>query len=174
MSLLSGLKEGLYQRKLKQCAQAKKKRSSCNFDTAKTVGLLFDAGDEQNTKTVLSYKRELQSQRKKVKLLGYKDASELTGEEDFLCFCRKDLNLSQTPKKQEVLDFIHEPFDLLIALHIEDCPPLEYIAAASSARFRIGHYRATKTDFYDFMVYGKSKSLRALIQQMENYLKKIQ
>ncbi|BDS10314.1 DUF6913 domain-containing protein [Aureispira anguillae] len=174
MSLLSGLKESLYQRKLKQCIQANKKRSACNFDTARSIGLIFNASNEAEAKIVLGYKRELQSQRKKVKLIAYKDANQLTEEEAYPCFCNKDLGLNQTPKKQEVLDFIHEPFDLLIALHVDNCQPLEYIAAASAAKFRIGHYREDKTDFYDFMVYGKSKSLRALIQQMENYLKKIQ
>lgn len=173
MSLLSGLKEGLYQRKLKQCSKIDKERSSCNFESARSIGIIFNASSENDTKIALGYKRELQRQHKKVRIVGFKDAKELTGNETYPCFCNKDLALNQTPKKQEILDFIQEPFDLLLALHIGDCQPLEYIAAASSARFRIGHYREDKTDFYDFMIYGKNKSLRALIYQMENYLKKI-
>lgn len=173
MSLLTGIKENLYQRKLKQCAKTNRQTAACNFDTARNIGILFDATNEANAPIVLSFKRTLQTQRKKVSVMGYKDVKELSEDEKHPVFCNKDLGLSQTPKKQEVLDFIKQPFDLLIALHIDNCQPLEYIAAASAAKFRIGHYRENKTDFYDFMVYGKSQSLRAIIQQMETYLKKI-
>jgi len=173
MALLTRLKEALYQRKLAQCAKVKKKRIASNFDDARNIGLLFDASNPANVQTVLSYKKELQGLRKKVSLMGYKDVKELSGEDDYPCFCNKDLGLSMTPKAQEVLEFIQKPFDLLISLHTNTCLPLEYISAASSAHFRIGHYQEDKTDFYDFMIYGKGKTLRALIHQMETYLKKI-
>jgi hypothetical protein len=173
MVLLTRFKEALYQRKLRQCAKLKKNRIASNFDDARNIGLIFDASNPTNVQTVLSYKKELQQSRKKVSLMGYRDIKELSGEEDYPCFCNKDLGFSMTPKGQEVLEFIEKPFDLLISLHTNTCLPLEYISAASSAHFRIGHYKEEKTDFYDFMIYGKSKSLRALIQQMETYLKKI-
>jgi hypothetical protein len=173
MSLLTGIKENLYQRKLKKCTKTERQTLSCNFDTARNIGILFNASKEADTKVVLSFKRRLLKDRKKVSLMGYKDVKELHEDEKHPVFCNKDLGLSQTPKKQDVLDFIEKPFDLLIALHIDDCQPLEYIAAASAAKFRIGHYRENKTDFYDFMVYGKSQNLNVIIEQMETYLKKI-
>ncbi len=173
MGMLTGLKESLYQRKLKQCTKIDRQTLSCNFDTARNIGVLFNATNEADTKIVLSFKRELKAKGKKVSLMGYKDVKELSEDEKFPVFCNKDLGLSQTPKKQDVLDFIEKPFDLLIALHVDNCQPLEYIAAASTAKFRIGHYRENKTDFYDFMIYGKSHDLKVVIKQMETYLKKI-
>jgi hypothetical protein len=173
MSLLTGIKESLYQRKLKQCAKTDRQRLSCNLDNARNIGILFDATKETDAQIILSFKKTLQAQRKKVAIMGYKDVKELGEEESFPVFCNKDLSFNQTPKKQEVLDFIQQPFDLLISLHVDNCQPLEYISAASAAKFRVGHYREGKTDFYDFMVYGKSESLRAVIQQIETYLRKI-
>lgn len=173
MSLLAGIKESLYQRKLKQCTKAERQTLPCNFETARNIGILFDAGNEADVQIVLSFKRTLLAQRKNVSLMGYKDTKELSEAVKYPVFCKKDLGISQTPKKQEVLDFMAQPFDLLIALHIDNCQPLEYIVAASAAKFRIGHYREDKIDFYDFMVYGKSQSLRAVIQQMETYLRKV-
>jgi hypothetical protein len=173
MSLLAEIKENLYQRKLKQCSKRDRQTLSCNFDTARNIGILFDASKETDTQIVLSFKRRLLKDRKKVSIMGYKDTKELNADEKHPVFCNKDLGLSQTPKKEDVLNFIQKPFDLLIALHIDDCQPLEYIAAASAAKFRIGHYRENKTDFYDFMVYGKSENLNVIIEQMETYLKKI-
>jgi hypothetical protein len=173
MSLLAGIKENLYQRKLTKCTKTTRQTLSCNFDTARNIGILFNASKETDTQIVLSFKRRLLKDRKKVSIMGYKDTKELSEDEKYPVFCNKDLGLSQTPKKQDVLDFIQKPFDLLIALHIDNCQPLEYIAAASVAKFRIGHYRENKTDFYDFMVYGKSENLNVIIEQMETYLKKI-
>ena len=173
MSILTGIKENLYQRKLKQCIKIDRETLSCNFDTARNIGILFNATKEADTQIVLSFKRQLGRQRKKVSIMGYKDIKELSEDEKNPVFCNKDLGLNRTPKKQEVLDFIQKPFDLLIALHADNCQPLEYIAAASAAKFRIGHYRENKTDFYDFMVYGKSQNLNVIIKQMETYLKKI-
>ena len=122
---------------------------------------------------MLNYSKELKRSGKKVSLMAYKEVKVLSGKEDFPCICIKDLKLNMTPKKGHVQDFMHQKFDLLISLHTEECLPLEYISTASSAFFRIGYYQENKTVAYDFMVYGKSKSLRAFILQMESYIKKI-
>lgn len=174
MAFIDNLKEKLYQRQLKRMAETKT-HLSCNLETARSIGIIFNASNEKEREIVLEYKRHLQREhRKKVRLLGYKDIKELSGEEPFPCFCNKDLNWNQAPKREDILDFINEPFDLLLALHMDDSVPLEFIAATSAAKFRIGHYREEKADCYDLLLYGKGKSLRAFIQQTESYLEKIQ
>ncbi|MCH2021925.1 MAG: hypothetical protein MK207_05540 [Saprospiraceae bacterium] len=173
MTIINGLKEGLYQRKIKKCISHTKKRKATNLNNAKSIGLLFHASNDSDIQIVKKYRKELQRQHKKVTWLGYKNIKTLNGNEEFPCFCNKDLGLSMTPKKASVKQFINQKFDILISLHTKECLPLEYISAASSAYFRIGHYQENKVASYDFMVYGKTKSLRAYIQQMETYLKKI-
>lgn len=174
MAFIDNLKGKLYERQKKRLAETKSHKS-CNFDSARSIGIIFNASNEKEREIVLDYKSHLQREhRKKVRLLGYKDVKELSGEESFPCFCNKDLNWNQAPKREDVLDFIEEPFDLLLALHMEDSTPLEFIAATSAAKFRIGHYREDKVDCYDLLLYGKGNSLRAFIQQTESYLKKIQ
>lgn len=173
MAFIDTIKGKLYQRQLKRMAESKT-HVSCNFDSAKSIGIIFDANNETEREVVLNYKSHLQREHhKKVRLLGYKDVKELSGEEPFPCFCNKDLNWNQAPKREDVLQFIAEPFDLLLALHMDDCVPLEFIAATAAAKFRIGHYREEKADCYDLMLYGKSKTLRAFIRQTESYLEKI-
>jgi hypothetical protein len=173
MAFIDQLKEKLYQRQIKRLAESKT-HGSCNLKTAKSIGIIFDAGNETEREIVLNYKSHLQREyRKKVQLLGYKDVKELSGEEPFPCFCNKDLSWNQAPKREDVIDFINQPFDLLLALHMEDSAPLEFIAATSAAKFRIGHYRADKADCYDLLLYGKDKDLRVFIRQVESYLEKI-
>lgn len=174
MAFINTLKDKLYQRQIRRMAKTNV-HTSCNFKTARSIGIIFNASNEKEREIVLAYKSRLQREhRKKVRLLGYKDVKELSGEEPFPCFCNKDLNWNQIPKREDVLEFIGEPFDLLFALHMEDSEPLEFIAATSAARFRIGHYREEKAHCYDLLLYGKGENLQAFIQQVENYLNKIQ
>jgi hypothetical protein len=173
MAILDGLKEGLYKKKIRECTAKNKKRKAINFDMARNVGILFNASNDADVKVVLNYSKDLKHSGKKVSLMAFKGVKALNGKEEFPCICNKDLRINMTPKKGEVLEFINQKFDLLISLHTQECLPLEYISTASSALFRIGYYQENKTDAYDFMVYGKSKSLRVFILQMETYMKKI-
>lgn len=173
MALIEDIKEKLYQRQIKRLSETKT-HQSCNLENAKSIGIIFNASKEKEREIVLDYKSRLQREyRKKVRLLAFKDVKELSGEEPFPCFCHKDLNWNQAPKREDVLEFIEEPFDLLLALHMDDSTPLEFIAATSAAKFRIGHYREEKADCYDLLLYGKGKSLRDFIKQVESYLEKI-
>lgn len=173
MSVFSELKQRLYNKKIQQCLAVKKVRKATNLKDARSVGVLFDASNSNDAKVVLNYSKELKRQGKKVILMAYKNTKMLDGNEPYPCFCNKDLGMSMIPKTAQAQDFIARKFDLLIALHTQESLPLEYIATASSAKFRVGYYRQDKTHCYDFMVYGKSGSLRAYIHQLESYMKKI-
>ena len=174
MALFDVIKDNWRQRKLRQHLAAHPAPAVRNFEAARTIGILFDADQAEERQIVLEYRNVLQrDDHKKVTLLGYHDQKELSGEERYPCFCQKDLDWSQTPKGELVEEFIRTPFDWLLALHMHDCAPLEYIAAASAASFRIGHYREGKTDFYDWMLHTKNNNLRAFLDQMIDYRSKI-
>lgn len=174
MAFLDGLKTNLYERNLRQHLDKTRPSKTYSFKEAKTIGILFDADREEERAVVLNYRNILKrDHRKEVLLLGYHDLPELTGTYNYPCFCRKNLTWSQIPKGDAVEAFLKMKFHWLLALHMHDCPPLEYIAAAADAAFRVGHYREGKTDFYDWMLHNKSNSLRAFLQQMEDYRAKI-
>jgi predicted MPP superfamily phosphohydrolase len=173
MSMINGLKLYLYNKKVRQSLASSTVRTATNLSRAINIGILFDATNEKDAKTVLNYTKELKRLGKKVILMAYKDCKVLEGNEAFPCFCNSDLAWSHTPKSAQALDFIARKFDLLLSLHTHESLPLEYMATASSASFRVGHYQEGKTHCYDLMVYGKSKSLRVFIIQMEAYIKKI-
>ncbi len=174
MALLKDIQKGLYNRKINQCIQAPIKRQPKSFSQAKSIGLVFHLLDESTERIVLNYKRELQALRKKVSILAYVDKTVVPEGLAYPCFCQKDLGMNLTPQKHEgVQTFIQQPFDIIIALHMQPCLSLEYVTAASKAHFRIGPYQEEQSDIYDFMLYGKSKSLRAFISLVNNYLKTI-
>lgn len=174
MALFDGLKDNWHQRKLRQRISEHPAPKVRNFEAVHTVGILFDADQAEELAVVLEYKNILQRDyRKQVTLLGYHNTKELPEGLSYPSFCRKDLNWSETPKGELVEEFVQTPFDWLLALHMNDCAPLEYIAAASRASFRIGHYRPNKTEFYDWMLHGKNNDLSAFLKQLEQYRSKI-
>lgn len=176
MSFFDNIKKGLHDRKVKQSNTSNTTRQAIKFSAAKNIGVLFIATEDKDRKAALQYKKELQSNKKKVSLLGYYDAKEIPVDLPFLAFGPQHLGWDMTPnekKAPEVLQFIQQPFDLLIAYHHEACVPLEYIATASKAKCRVAPYRADCTAPYDIMLHNKSKSLRAFANQAEIMLNKM-
>ena len=172
MELLEKFRQYLYQHKLKK--RISDDHQAVSITTAKKIGILFDATDEKDVMIIRAYKKELINRKKIVRLMAYKDTKIVEQDLGFECFCNKDLAFDRTPlSNRNVTDFIQTPFELLISLHMSPNPSLEFISAASKAKFRIGPYQASSEDAYDLMLYGKHKSLRVFIKTMEEYLEKI-
>lgn len=146
-------------------------RSSVSLEKAGSIGILFEGTQSTDRELVLKYAKKLKSLDKKVKLLSYFD-NELKSENfTFKHFNKKQLDWAFRPKTRDVEDFTQQPFDLLINLSKRECLPLEYIAANSKARFRVGP--STEKDFsYDLMIEHSPKmSLQLFIDQIEKYLR---
>ncbi len=146
-----------------------------SIEDAKKIGILYDATNEKNYEVVTQYLRFLRSKQKEVKTLGFVDKKQLPKNQfaklgiDF--FTKKHLDWKMIPKHPLVNNFINENFDILINLSIEKCFPLQYIAAVSKAKFRVGRYEMGYTNYYDLMINIESKStLKNFIQQIDHYL----
>lgn len=176
MSFFDNIKKGLHDRKVKQSNTNPIARQAIKLSAAKHIGVLFIATNDKDRQAALQYKKELQSNKKKVSLLAYYDAKEIPTDLPFLCFGPQHLSWDMTPnakKAPEVVEFLKQPFDLLIAYHHTACVPLEYIATASKAKCRIAPYRHDCTTPYDIMLHNNSKSLRAFANQAEIMLNKM-
>jgi len=74
----------------------------------------------------------------------------------------------------KINDFHAKNFDILICAFIEDCLPLEYIAATSNARFRVGAFSKAKTNYFELMINTqKNENLEYLLDQINHFLKVI-
>ena len=157
--------------------QLRKKRNrkgsqKVNLDKAKSVGILFDATDLDQRKTVLAYADNLRKKRKQVKLLGFFDNRLKDNNFTFWHFNKKNIDWAMRPKGKDVSEFIEQPFDLMINLNPESEYYSEYISALSNASFKIGPF-TENTFCYDLMIdTSKKTNLRNFIDQMEGLLKK--
>lgn len=145
-----------------------------NFNTAKTAGILFDASDHQNYEAARTLLKFLTGKKIKTTGLGYADSKEVskfyqyyTG---FNFFTIKDTNWLGIPNNHNINDFIDEPLDILIDLHIKENFLLKYICAMSAASTKIGKLNK-ETDCYDLMIDIKSNpSPEFLSEQIKHYL----
>ena len=135
----------------------KLKREVVSFEAAAKIGLLYDATDERDYEVVKAYVKQIRANYKKdILALGYVDKKVLPPGQfaqyglDF--FTKKDLDFRMIPKDPIVINFINEKFDILVNFNSGKCFPLQYIAAMSHARFRIGRYDKKNMHAYDMMV----------------------
>lgn len=149
-----------------------------SFDSAKKIGLLYDATSPENYEIVKNYVKEVRSRQKEILALGFVDKKVLPQNQfaqlglDF--FTRKNLNWQRFPNSLEVSNFIKEPFDIVLNASENNVFPLRYIAAVSKAKFRVGRFDTGSLPCYDMMIEAApGTSLLQFIRQAEEYLQKI-
>ncbi|MEE4196101.1 MAG: hypothetical protein V2I54_00525 [Bacteroidales bacterium] len=145
-----------------------------NFNTAQTVGILFNSPDEESFRIVKDFLSFLSNNNLKVIALGYvpekKIPENLLLRKGINFFCKKDLTWYYKPKNESVNQFILQDFDLLIDLSLKEYFPLYYIGQLSNASFKIGR-QPEKYQYQDLMIdIGKNHSIDYLIEQIKHYL----
>jgi len=149
------------------------RRCSTVLDDAHRIGVLFDASQLEQKQVVLDFVANLREEGKSVNLLAFVDRSLKGKNQPFATFSNKDLDWALRPQSSVVNDFLGKPFDLLLIFSQKEIVPVEYIAAMSQARFRVG-MASEKTYCYDLMIDApKAGGLQAFINQVVFYLKKM-
>lgn len=148
-----------------------RKRGNPNIYHAKSFGILYDASTEQEFKVVKEFFKDLRIYGIQANSLGFIDHHETTfhplarPESDY--FFKQHLNWYHKPSGIEVNNFIEKPFDLLVNVSLRDFYPLDYIAAASMAKCKIGRSEGMYAHVYDISIDTKgindSKSFVYLI-----------
>jgi hypothetical protein len=158
----------------KQLADSQRESFFYSFENASSIGIVFNATDEEEFALVKKYVKYLRGLNKKVKTIGFFETKEVPDmayskiEYDF--FTNKDLNWYLKPDKHFVENFIQEEFDILIDLNMKDDFPLHYISCLSRARFKIGRF-ADASDLYDLMFeMGEERGSRVFLKHLDHYI----
>ncbi len=148
-------------------------RGTIDFNKVKTIGILFDGSKIENEVIVNDFVTQLNEKGKKVELLGFVPKNNQALNTTYTSFCLKDLDLFKRPKNQKVTDFIEQPFDILINLTPLNHLQLDFIAALSNAKLRVGPY-TDRTHCYDLMIDHNEKSnLNSYIKQIDFFLNRM-
>lgn len=144
-----------------------------DFNKVRTIAILFDGTQPENEVIVKDFISQLTKKGKEVELLGYVPTNLKSLNADFNSFCKNDLDFFRFPKSQRVDEFIDKPFDILINLAATNHMQLDFIAALSNAKLRVGPY-TDRTHCYDLMIDHNEKSnLNSYIKQIDFFLNRM-
>ena len=175
MSLLKKIKNFFYNKSLKNTLSAMPvlPREMVNLNTAKHIGILYKATLSDEIMVISQFAEKLKAEGKEVHILGFKDEK---SKEDTSpkVFNRNSVNWYGIPTDEKIDGFQKLNLDILISAYKDECLPLEFIAATSKAKFRVGAFSQNKTNNYELMINVDNKSeLLYLLQQIFHFLKGI-
>ena len=149
------LKIGTYFLK-KQLEVIVRERQAFNLDNAQSFGILYEAVDQESFETINNFVEVLKRAGKYVQVLGYVPAKRFEQDYflklDFHLYKYSDVNWSYIPSKQCVTDFIQRDYDVLIDLSLNEHFPLQYVAALSRAKFKIGKDSVQNQKIHDMLI----------------------
>ena len=169
------IKQYFYKRALAEATgKQKTTRSIVNLRDAKTVGIIYDSRDAVNDATIAQYAEQLRKLGKDVEILGYISDKKTESKPGIQVLHGKNISWAGIPADPKGTAFADKNFDLLLACFIGSNPALEYLAATSKAKWRVGVYSKDKTELYELMVnMGDKTELAYLTTQMTYFLNQI-
>jgi len=172
--MFAALRALLFKKALRELLVSQKRaRQVHTLDSARTLGVLFDATSETARRESLEFVRLLEKQGKKVTALGFFNTKQAPENQPFDSFFAKETSWLGQPKSEKAADFIKQKFDLLLTLNPDELPPLEWLAAKSQAAFKIGFATGRPNDFDIQLETPEGKGIRYFTEQLALYLGKI-
>lgn len=178
MALTRQMKEWAGKRFLQREDHSDRERKGVNLNKAESAAILYIDQDEVYFKEVKALVRRLHEHFgiKRVCALGYVDAPSKAlpvyqaQKLEYMYFTRSDLNWHLKPKVS-LMNFLSEPFDVLIVMSMKPCIPLRYILKDSKAHMKVGNSLAESEDELDMIIaLDQEASLDSYLKQLEFYL----
>lgn len=146
------------------------KRGNVPYKQARTVGLLFTMHSLDDYEAIRNFESKLKKDGKEVKGLSFLPKNMENFHFHYDIFSSTDFSAFGQVKAGNINTFIEQKFDYLVCLDTESNLYIEYILAASAARFRIGNYAENKEPLFDLMIRQTgTQTVSNLIQQIIHY-----
>ncbi len=143
------------------------------FESAKSVGILFDATEQANRDIIQSFVEKIKKEGKEVMSIGYFANKQDVSSFSFKGFNKNDIDFLGRPKRNILEQYAAKPFDVLICCYEHPCAPIEYIAALSKAHLRVGPYTENINCYDLFIDTTKNKSIQDFLKEVDFYLHRI-
>ena len=150
-----------------------RQRRTHTLQSARTIGVLFDATGDQYDREIVEFVRGLEKSGKQVRVLGYFKTKKSPGQHPFDFFDQKETTGTGRPKSEKAGTFLLEKFDLLICLNPADERPLEWISTLSPAAMKIGLPTQRPHDYDIQLEIPAEKGFKYFVDQLHLYVDKI-
>lgn len=168
------IKSGFY--KLKQeLKKISRKNRSVSLKAAQYIGILVTVENQKQLDEVEQVALEFKKENKKVRLLAFtsNNSLKITPNNHIELISSEDVNWNFIPKREKIINFVNNEFDILINLCTEICFPLVYITALSKSLFKVGAYHKRNSAFFDFMLATQQQTISGFNTELKYYLDKI-
>lgn len=161
----------------KLCALPRNKEF-VKLNDAKTIGILFDATNNDAFETVKKFIEKLKTYTKNVHAIGYVD-EKLTPNYSYIktdidLFNKKELKSFYQPQSPYIKTFMEDEKDLLIDINISQKVPLQFIAASSKAKCKVGIHLPENEPLHDILIATTpQQGLDFYLQQVVKYLETV-
>lgn len=170
MGLIDRIKANVYRKALPAKAARHLGRPPRNLEEAKSIAILFPAGDIDDRKVVLRYADQLRKQGKSVVLLGFLPIADAEATFPFAHYTSKQIDWANRPKGEGINKFLGSSYDALVCLFAKTSLDTELIALKTPAALKIGPV-PEHPDTYDLMLdVPASTRPGAFIKQYERLL----
>lgn len=154
-------------------AYLEKRKVHANPVRLKKLAVLIDARFDIDIVSVITLANEVGIKAKDLKILGLKQAkSHNEGSESSNASYFDDTQFAFNGdfKSNSLSDFVNEPYDVLINFYTEDIAFLNLVAAASKAKFKVGHANIDNR-INDLVIDTKQGNKSQFISELKKYLK---
>ncbi len=152
----------------------KRNKAFHNFDSAKTVGVIFNATKQESYLLAISFIEFLTSKNIEVLALGYGLTSEAIGYFRYRAginfYTLDKTNWQGKPLDKSFDEFVQVPFDMLIDISLADIYSIYYIIGMSKAKCKIAA-SGFLLNFADLIIDVKNnRSPEFFIEQLKHYM----
>jgi hypothetical protein len=160
---------------IKKIAALPRNKQFIKIPEAKSIGLVFDATDKKEFELIKAFIQQIKEYTKGIHAIGFVD-SKITPNYSYIktdidLFNKKELKNLYQPQSPYIKTFIETERDILIDANIMNKLPLQYIAAASKSKCKVGLHTNGNELFHDVLLNtGENKDLEFFLQQSLKYL----
>jgi hypothetical protein len=171
--ILKGLKRNAIKKNAEAYLKERETRPQ-NISNLKTLAVLIDATQSINIVSLLKLANELGVKSEELKVMGYKeDQKEIIDDKDAAYYNDKSFGVNGAIKSKSLQDFVDEDFDVLINFYEKNSVELNYIAAASKAKFKVG-FSEVDHRINDLIIGSTTNDSNLFISELKKYLKILQ
>ncbi len=170
--ILKGLKRNAIKKSVEAHLE-KRNVSSQAISKLKTLAVLVDASYDINISSLIKLANELGVTPDKLKIVGYKEDKEIEDDNNVVYYNDKNFGVKGVMKSGALQEFINKDYDVLISFYEENKIELNYVAAASKAKFKVGFAKVDHR-INDLIIGATVNNPNLFIKELKKYLKILQ
>lgn len=171
--ILKGLKKNAIKKSIDDYLK-KRDAESKTISNLKTLAVLIDASHSINIVSLLKLANELGVNSGELKVMGYKEGNkDIEDNKDTAYYNDKSFGINGTPKSKSLKEFINNDYDVLINFYGKDKMELNYVAAASNAKLKVG-FAEVDNRINDLIIGATTDDANLFISELKKYLKILQ